>query len=73
MSEDIRLNSTHFFTLKIPNKRELQEITFNNSSDIDFKDFMNLYEKCTAKPYSINDKIRDENCNAILTEKLQKY
>ena len=21
-------------------------------SDIDFKDFMNLYKKCTAKPYS---------------------
>ena len=69
MSEDIRLNSTHFFTLKIPNKWELQEITFNNSSDIDFKDFMNLYEKCTAKLYSIDDKIRDENCNAILIEK----
>ena len=24
----------------------------HNSSDIDFKDFMNLYKKCTAKPYS---------------------
>ena len=30
---------------------------------------MNLYEKCTAKLYSIDDKIRDENCNAILIEK----
>ena len=25
---------------------------FNNSSDVDFKGFMNLYKKCTAKPYS---------------------
>ena len=35
-----------------PNKRELQQITFNHSSGIDFKDFMNLYKKCTEKPYS---------------------
>ena len=38
--------------MKIPNKRELQQIAFNHSSDIDFKDFMNLHKKCTAKPYS---------------------
>ena len=37
--------------MRIPNKRELQQITFNHSSDIDFKDFMNHYKKCTAKPY----------------------
>ena len=41
----------HYF-IKIPNKRELQQIAFNHSSDIDFQDFMNLYKKCTAKPYS---------------------
>ena len=35
--------------MKIPNKRELQQITINHSSDIDFRDFMNLYKKCTAK------------------------
>ena len=38
--------------MKIPNKRVLQQIVFNHSSDIDFQDFMNLYEKCTAKPCS---------------------
>ena len=38
--------------MKIPNKRERQQIAFNRSSDIDFKDFINLYKKCTAKPYS---------------------
>ena len=37
--------------MKIPNKRELQQIVFNHSSDIDFKDFVNLYRRCTAKPY----------------------
>ena len=38
--------------MKISNKIELQQIAFNHSSDIDFQDFMNLYKKCAAKPYS---------------------
>ena len=50
--KNIRLNSTHYSVMKIPNKRELQQIVFNHSSHIDFQDFMNLYKKCTAKPYS---------------------
>ena len=37
--------------MKIPNKRELQEITLNHSSD--FKDFITVYKKCTAEPYSL--------------------
>ena len=28
--EDVRLNSTHFFIMKIPNKRELQQIALNH-------------------------------------------
>ena len=52
MPKDVRLISTHFFIMKIPNKRELQQIALNYSSDIDFKDFMKIYRKCTAKPYS---------------------
>ena len=42
--KDVRLNSTHFFIMKIPNKRELQEIPLNHSSDIDFKDFVKTYK-----------------------------
>ena len=49
---NIRLNSMHYFIMKIQSKREIQEIALNHSSDIDFKDFMNLYKSCTAKPYS---------------------
>ena len=48
----IRLNSIHYFVMKIPNKREPQQIAFNHPSDIDSEDSMNLYKKCTAKPYS---------------------
>ena len=49
--KDVRLNSTHFFIMKILNKRELQQIALNHPSDIDFKDFMNIYKKCTKEPY----------------------
>ena len=43
--------------MKIPNKRELQQIALNHSSDIDSKDFIKNYKKCTAEPYSflVND------------------
>ena len=51
MPKNISVNSAHYFIMKIPNKRELQQTAFNHSSDIDFKYFINLYKKCTAKPY----------------------
>ena len=50
--KDVRLNTTHFFITKIPNKRELQQIATNHSSDIRTKDFINIYRKCIGKPYS---------------------
>ena len=45
-------NSSHHLVMKIPNKRELQQVAFNHSPDIDLQDFTELYIKCTAKPYS---------------------
>ena len=55
--KDVRLNCTHFFIMKIPNKRGLQQIALNHSSDINSKDFIMIYKKCTAEPYSflVND------------------
>ena len=50
--KDVRLNTTHFFIAKIPNKRELREIAINHSSDISPKDFISIYKKCTVEPYS---------------------
>ena len=43
--------------MEVPSKRELQQIALNHSSDIDFKDFMKIYKKYTAEPYSflVND------------------
>ena len=55
--KDIRLDTTHFFIAKIPNRRELREIPRNHSSDISAKDFTNIYRKCTVESYSflVND------------------
>ena len=50
--KDVRNNSTHFFIMKIPNKRELQQIAINHSSDINTKDSIEIYRKFTDKPYS---------------------
>ena len=49
VSKDIKLNSAHYFVMKVPNKKELQQIQFNHSSDIDFQEFTNLYKKRTEK------------------------
>ena len=48
----VRLNSTHILIMKIHNKRGLKNIAINHSADIDNKDFMNTYGKCTSETYS---------------------
>ena len=48
VTKDVRLDSPHFFIMKISNRRELQQIATNHSSDIDSKDFIKIYKKCTV-------------------------
>ena len=48
----IRLNATDYFVMKIPNKREIQQIASNHLSGIDFKDFMKFYKDYSKEPYS---------------------
>ena len=48
--KDVRLNCTHFFIMKILNKRKLQQIALNHSSNIDFKDSIMINKECTAEP-----------------------
>ena len=50
--KNVRLNTTHFFFTKIPNKSELQQIALNHSSDISTEDFIKIHKKCTAEPHS---------------------
>ena len=52
--KDVILSTTYLFIIKFPNKRELQQIALNLSSDINSKDFMKTYKKCTAEPNSLS-------------------
>ena len=51
-TKGVRLNCTHYIIFKLNNKRELQNIAINHSSDTDCKDFVNIYRYCTKKPFS---------------------
>ena len=70
-----RLNATHYFIMKIPNQRELQQIASNDSYDIEFKDFMKLYKDCTKKLFSlsVNDAtLSSDNQSIKIQEALSK-
>ena len=60
--------------MKIPNKRDLQQIVSNHSSDIYFKDFMKIYKKCTSEPYSflVNDTTSPPNNSLRFRKSLLK-
>ena len=44
--KEVRLNSTHYLIIKSHNKRELQNIATNHSTDIDYKDLLKIYRNC---------------------------
>ena len=48
--KEARLSTTHIL-MEIANKRELQQVIINHSSDTDFKDFIKIYKKCTTEKY----------------------
>ena len=50
--KDARFNTTHYFIMKISNKRELQNIAINHSADIDYQDFKKIYRECTKEPFN---------------------
>ena len=54
--KDVRLNSTRYLIIKINNKRELRNIASNHSADIDYKDSVTIYRKCTKESYYFNSK-----------------
>ena len=51
MPKTIRINSTHYFVMKIPNKREFQQIESSLTNFV-FKDFMKRYKGGTKEPFS---------------------
>ena len=58
--------------MKIPDKRELPQIGFNYSWDINFQDFINIYKKCTAKSYAflVTDTTLASDNSSRFTKKL---
>ena len=50
--KDVRLNSTHYFIMKINNNRKLQNYAIHHSADIDYQDFKKIYKECTKEPYN---------------------
>ena len=50
--KDTRLNSTHSILMKIGNKKELKSIAEEKSGNLDYKDFLKMYNYCTKEPYS---------------------
>ena len=50
--KDVRLNSTHYFIMKINNRRELQNIARNHSADTDYKNFVKIYRECTKELFN---------------------
>ena len=51
--KSIALNATHYFIMKIPNNKELQQIASNQLSDINIENFIKLYRVQFNKPFSI--------------------
>ena len=67
--KEVRVNTTHFFAMKISNKRELQRFSTNHSSDVDF----NVFMKQTYKSLLLMIRLKMKNYNTILIERLQKH
>ena len=53
--KDARLNSSHYFIMKINNKRELENIAINDAADIDYKDILKNYRECTRETFYFFD------------------
>ena len=49
--KDVRLNTTHYFIMKINNKRELQNVAINHSADIDYQELKKIYRECTKETF----------------------
>ena len=48
--KDVRLNCTPYIIFNLNNKKELQNMAINHSSDIDYKYFIKIYRNCRKEP-----------------------
>ena len=77
--KDVRLSSTFYLIMKINNKKELQNIGDNHSTNISYQDFMKSYRVCMREPYNFlridatlphSDPLRFRKIYLILTYKM---
>ena len=50
--KDVRLNSTHYFVMKIKKQKRITKSAINHSADIDYNAFVRIYGECIRKLYS---------------------
>ena len=50
--KEVRLNPIHYLIIKIHSRREVQQISFDHSADIEYKDFVKIYRNCINEAYS---------------------
>ena len=51
--KDARLNTTHYFTMKINSRIVLKNIVTDHSVGIDYQDFKKIYRECTKETQNI--------------------
>ena len=76
--KDVRLNCKHYIIFKSNNKRELQNVAINHSADVDYKDFIKIYKKCTENLYNFltidtTQSVDKKFSSALSSGKLDKY
>ena len=57
--KDARLNSAHYILMKIGNKKELKSKAEEKSGNLDYKDFLKMYNYCKREPF-----VYDNRCEA---------
>ena len=71
--KDARLNSTHYILMKIGNEKEIRSIAEEKSRNIDYKDFLKMYNYCTHKPYSFMTIDARPNAAKVFQKTLQNF
>ena len=71
--KDARLSSTHYILMKIGNKKELRSIAEEKSGNVDYIDFLKMYNYCTNEPNCFMTIDARPNANIVLGKTLQNF
>ena len=71
--KNIRLKSTHYFIMKIPNKRKFHQIAIHHSSDIDLKDLIKPYKTMLSSKCAVLGSKKSRFIKKKITRRFVKY